>query len=172
MVNSEKYIKKARGYERRIRKLELENEGVRTMEMNIEVESKSTEAQEEKRRGRKRKIAKGNKNEDKEEYKDGQDKFFIDVTKDQEAKEMVGKLLAEANNKQFGRPIILKDLVLMALPKLTTKDIELIQNNTLTHLEKVKKQCSEYNQKNKTSLELGEYLVTVKNILKEEKYGK
>lgn len=172
MVNSEKYIKKARGYEREFRKLGKGNEGVKTMENNGVVESKSVEAQEEKRRGRKRKEAKENKNEDKEEYKDGQDKFFIDVTKDQEAKEMVGKLLAEANNKQFGRPIILKDLVLMALPKLTSKDIEQIQNNTLTHLEKVKKQCFEYNQKNKTNLELGEYLVTVKNILKEEKYGK
>lgn len=172
MVNSEKYIKKARGYERVSRKLRLENEGVRTMEMNVEVENKSVVPQEEKRRGRKSKEAKENKNEDKEEYKDGQDKFFIDVTKDQEAKEMVGKLLAEANNKQFGRLIILKDLVLMALPKLTSKDLELIQNNTLTHLEKVKKQCFEYNQKNKTNLELGEYLVTVKNILKEGKDGK
>lgn len=142
------------------------------MEINKVEENKSTEGQEEKKRGRKRKDAKENKNEDKEEYKDGQDKFFIDVTKDQEAKEMVGKLLVEANNKQFGRPIILKDLLMMALTKLTSKDIEHVQNNTLTHLEKVKKQCFEYNQKNKTNLELGEYLVTVKNILKEDRNAK
>jgi 23S rRNA A1618 N6-methylase RlmF len=142
------------------------------MEINEVLENKSDKGKEEKRRGIKRKAAKENKNEDKEEYKDGQDKFFIDVTKDQEAKEMVGKLLAEANNKQFGRTIILKDLVLMALPKLTSKDIEQIQNTTLTHLEKVKKQCFEYNHKNNTNFELGEYLVTVKNILKEGKDGK
>jgi len=142
------------------------------MEINKVEVNKSTEVQEEKKRGRKRKDTKENKNENREEYKDGQDKFFIDVTKDQEAKEMLGKLLVEANNKQFGRPIILKDLLLMALTKLTSKDIEQVQNNTLTHLEKVKKQCFEYNQKNKTNLELGEYLVTVKNILKDEKYGK
>lgn len=120
----------------------------------------------------KNKKAKEIKNEDKEEYKDGQDKFFIDVTKDQEAKEMVTKLLGEANKKSFGRQIILKDLVLAALPKLTVKDIEQIQNNVLSNLEKVKRQCFEYNQKNKTDLDLGEYLVSVKNILKEDKNGK
>lgn len=122
--------------------------------------------------GRKNKTVKEIKNEDKEEYKDSQDKFFIDVTKDQEAKEMVTKLLGEANNKSFGRQIILKDLVLVALPKLTGKDIEQIQNNVLSNLEKIKKQCFEYNQKNKTDLDLGEYLVSVKNILREDKNGK
>ncbi|MBY0412533.1 MAG: hypothetical protein K2Q18_00135, partial [Bdellovibrionales bacterium] len=98
--------------------------------------------------------------------------FFIDIAKDQEAKELVTKLLGEANNKMFGRQIILKDLVLAALPKLTAKDIEQIQNSVLSNLEKVKKQCFEYNQKNKTNLDLGEFLVSVKNILKEEKNGR
>jgi hypothetical protein len=130
------------------------------------------EGSEKNRTERKNKKAKEIKNEDKEEYKDGQDKFFIDVTKDQESKEMVTKLLGEANNKSFGRPIILKDLVLAALPKLTTKDIEQIQNSVLSNLEKVKRQCFEYNQKNKTDLDLGEYLVSVKNILKDNKNGK
>jgi hypothetical protein len=125
-----------------------------------------------KKRGLKNKIAKEIKSEDKDESKSEQDKFFIDVGKDQEAKEMVSKLLGEANKKMFGRQIILKDLVLAALPKLSAKDIELIQNSVLNNLEKVKKQCFEYNQKNKTNLDLGEYLVTVKNILKEDKNGK
>lgn len=142
------------------------------MEIDSKESVKKDEARERNKTGRKNKEAKENKNEDREENKDGQDKFFIDVTKDQEAKEMVGKLLSEANNKQFGRAIILKDLLLIALSKLTSKDIELIQNNSLTHLEKVKKQCFEYNQKNKMNLDLGEYLVSVKNILKEDKYGK
>ncbi|MGZ3807321.1 MAG: hypothetical protein ACXVCE_04485 [Bacteriovorax sp.] len=126
----------------------------------------------EKKRERKNKMAKEIKNEEREEGKSDQDKFFIDVGKDQEAKELVSKLLGEANNKMFGRPIILKDLVLAALPKLSAKDIEAIQNNVLNNLEKVKKQCFEYNQKNKTNLDLGEYLVSVKNILKEDKNGK
>ena len=59
------------------------------------------------------------KNEEREENKNDQDKFFIDVTKDQESKELISKLLLEANNKTFGRQIFLKDLVLAALPKLT-----------------------------------------------------
>lgn len=142
------------------------------MEIDKREEGREDEGTEKNKTKRKNKTAKEIKNEDKEECKDGQDKFFIDVTKDQEAKEMVTKLLGEANNKSFGRTIILKDLVLAALPKLTAKDIEQIQNNVLSNLEKVKKQCFEYNQKNKTDLDLGEYLVSVKNILKEEKNGK
>lgn len=142
------------------------------MELDKREEERGDEGAGKNKTGRKNKTAKEIKNEDKEEYKDGQDKFFIDVTKDQEAKEMVAKLLGEANNKSFGRQIILKDLVLAALPKLVAKDIEQIQNSVLSNLEKVKKQCFEYNQKNKTDLDLGEYLVSVKNILKEEKNGK
>lgn len=142
------------------------------MELDKREEGRGDERTDKKATGRKNKTVKEIKNEDKEEYKDGQDKFFIDVTKDQEAKEMVTKLLGEANNKSFGRQIILKDLVLVALPKLVAKDIEQIQNSVLSNLEKVKKQCFEYNQKNKTDLDLGEYLVSVKNILKEEKNGK
>ena len=142
--------------------------------MNIDIEDElgSGAGSKKEKAVRKTKSAKEIKNEDKEENKNDQDKFFIDVTKDQEAKEMMAKLLTEANNKSFGRQIILKDLVLIALPKLTSKDIELIQNNVLSNLEKVKKQCFEYNQKNKTELDLGEFLVSVKNVLKEDKNGK
>ena len=142
--------------------------------MNIEIEEElgSGAGIKKDKAVRKTKSAKEIKNEDKEENKNDQDKFFIDVTKDQEAKEMMAKLLTEANNKSFGRQIILKDLVLVALPKLTSKDIELIQNSVLSNLEKVKKQCFEYNQKNKTDLDLGEFLVSIKNVLKEDKNGK
>ncbi|MDO9182057.1 MAG: hypothetical protein Q7U04_06595 [Bacteriovorax sp.] len=142
------------------------------MELDKREEERKDEGAEKNKTGRKNKTAKEIKNEDKEECKDGQDKFFIDVTKDQESKEMVSKLLGEANNKSFGRQIILKDLVLAALPKLTAKDIEQIQNSVLSNLEKVKKQCFEYNQKNKTNLDLGEYLVSVRNILREDKNAK
>lgn len=98
-----------------------------------------------------------------------QDKFFIDVAQDQSARECINKLLVEANNKVLGRPIILKDLVLFALPKLTARDIEAIQHNSLTNMERIEKQRLEYNLKNKTNLDLGEYLVSIKNILKEGK---
>jgi len=142
------------------------------MEMETGEEINTGSGTNEKKVVRKNKKAKVKNNEEGQESKNEQDKFFIDVAKDQEAKELVAKLLGEANNKSFGRQIILKDLVLAALPKLSSKDIEQIQNNILSNLEKVKKQCLEYNQKNKTDLDLGEYLVSVRNILKEEKNGK
>lgn len=142
------------------------------MEIEIGEELNTGSGTKENKTVRKNNRAKEIKNETEVDSKNEQDKFFIDVAKDQEAKELVSKLLSEANNKMFGRPIILKDLVLAALPKLSTKDIEQIQNGVLSNLEKVKKQCFEYNQKNKTNLDLGEYLVSVKNILKEDKNSK
>ncbi len=142
------------------------------MEVGREGEMGKEGEEEKSKEKRKYKKREDMKNEEREENKNDQDKFFIDVTKDQEAKELISKLLVEANNKSFGRQIFLKDLVLAALPKLTTNDIEQIQNNVLSSLEKVKKQCFEYNQKNKTDLDLGEYLVSVKNVLKEEKNAK
>ncbi len=142
------------------------------MEVGREGERGRGEEGRENKVKRKYKKKEEGKNEEREENKNDQDKFFIDVTKDQESKELISKLLVEANNKMFGRQIILKDLVLAALPKLVTKDIEQVQNSVLSSLEKVKKQCFEYNQKNKTDLDLGEYLVSVKNILKEDKNGK
>ena len=142
------------------------------MEVGREGEMGKEGEEEKSKEKRKYKKREDMKNEEREENKNDQDKFFIDVTKDQEAKELISKLLVEANNKSFGRQMFLKDLVLAALPKLTTNDIEQIQNNVLSSLEKVKKQCFEYNQKNKTDLDLGEYLVSVKNVLKEEKNAK
>ena len=117
----------------------------------------------------KRKYKKREKEKLVEERKIDQDKFFIDVSKDQKAKELISNLIAEANNKKFGREIILKDLLLVSLPKLTAKDIEGIQNNILTDLEKLEKQCSEYNQKHNTNHDLGYFLVQIKNVLKESK---
>jgi len=140
--------------------------------MSENIRDKGEEERKEKKRGRKSKKDLELKSVESDEQRNDQDKFFIDVTKDQDAKEMISKLLSEANNKMYGRSIILKDLVLVALPKLTSKDIEHIQNSALSSLEKVKKQCFEYNQKNKTNLDLGEYLVSVKNILKEDKNAK
>jgi len=117
----------------------------------------------------KRKYKKREKEKLIEEKKIDQDKFFIDVSKDQKAKELINNLIVEANNKKFGREIILKDLILVSLPKLSAKDIEGIQNNILTDLEKLEKQCSEYNQKHNTNHDLGYFLVQIKNVLKESK---
>ncbi len=106
------------------------------------------------KRGRKRK---------KENVDDGnlkeQNKFFIDVSKEPENKEMLLNLLAQANQKEHGREIILKDLVLIALPKLNLKDIEKIQDGCLSEMEKVERALLEYNKKNEVQLTLGEFLV-------------
>lgn len=107
-----------------------------------------------KKRGRKKKELNEENNANKE-----QNKFFIDVSKDQESKEMILNLLSQINSKSYGREIILKDLVLAALPKLTAKDLEKIQESSLTEMEKVERALDEYNKKSEVKLTLGEYLV-------------
>jgi hypothetical protein len=72
---------------------------------------------------------------------------------------LVIKQLLEANNKSYGREIIFRDLIIHAIPKLNSKDIEKIQEQSLTEMERVKRLLDEYNEKNNTSLSLGEFLV-------------
>ena len=107
-----------------------------------------------KKKGRKKKEISEEINSNKE-----QNKFFIDVSKDSESKEIILNLLTQANSKSHGKEIILKDLVLMSLPKLTVKDIEKIQENSLTGMEKVERALDEYNKKSETKLTLEEFLV-------------
>lgn len=91
-------------------------------------------------------------------------KFFIDVSKEIETRDLIAKLLSEANNKSYGRPIVLKDLIIASIPKLTPKDIERIQENALTDMEKLERLLIEHNEKNKTNLSLPEFLVKKLNI--------
>ena len=107
-----------------------------------------------KKRGRKRKSEKV-----EPEINKDQNKFYVDVTKDHEGKEMLMSLLAQANKKDFGREITFRDLVFAALPKLSAKDVEKIQESTLSEMEKVERALAEYNKKNETSLSMGEFLV-------------
>ncbi len=118
-------------------------------------EKKQNQIQEEqkKKRGRRK-----NQEREASETKD-QDKFFIDVSKNEEQKHMIQNLLNQANNKDHGREIILKDLVLVSLPKITTKEIERLQENSLTEMEKVSRALDEYNKKAEVKLSLGEFLV-------------
>ncbi len=107
-----------------------------------------------KKRGRKKKNEGVEENNPKE-----QNKFFIDVSKEPENKEMILTVLAQANQKEHGREIILKDLVLAALPKLTTKDVEKIQEGCLSEMEKVERALADHNKKYETKLTMGEFLV-------------
>ncbi len=112
------------------------------------------DGKEEKKRGRKSKKKEGE--ERKEEQKN---KFFVDLGDDQEVLLLVIRLLSEANNKAYGREINFRDLVIHAIPKLNSKDIEKIQDQSLSEMERVKRLLDEHNEKNKTSLSLGEFLV-------------
>ena len=107
-----------------------------------------------RKRGRRKKDEASATSETKD-----QDKFFIDVSKNKEQKELIQGYLNQANNKDYGREIILKDLVLIALPKITPKEIERLQENSLSEMEKVAKALDEYNKKSDVKLSLGEFLV-------------
>lgn len=119
------------------------------------------------KRGRRTKIQERGANTDKE-----QSKFFVDLGKEQAVLASIITIIREANNRAFGREITFKDLVVYALPRLTPKDLERIQESTLTDMERVQRLLEEYNQKNSTSLSMGEFLVKKMNILKDGKDGK
>jgi hypothetical protein len=136
---------------------------VRMENKNMELKNKNEEL-ENKKEKKAKKIKDDDKKAAKEDENSEKSKFFIDVSKDNETRDLIGKLLNEANNKTYGREIILKDLMILALPKLTPKDIERIQENALTDMEKIERLLSEHNEKNKTTMSLGEFLVKKLNI--------
>ncbi len=116
-------------------------------------ESKNQEEQKRKRGRRK-------KDEVQEQYEPkDQNKYFIDVSKNKDQRELIQNILNQANNKNYGREIILKDLVLIALPKITTKEIEKLQESSLSEMERVSMALDEYNKKSEVKLTLGEFLV-------------
>jgi hypothetical protein len=134
----------------------MENE-IMELKNNNEVLGNRKEKKAKRIKEDEKKVAKEDENSEKS-------KFFIDVSKDNETRDLIGKLLNEANNKTYGREIILKDLVILALPKLTPKDIERIQESALTDMEKIERLLAEHNEKNKTTMSLGEFLVKKLNI--------
>ena len=125
--------------------------------MNEEI--KDSELVVKKKRGRK---AKGEKV--LYELKKDQSKFFVDLGKEKKELEKIQELLIESNNKNHGREVLFKDIALYAISKLTKKDVEKIQENSLTEMEKVERSLDEYNQKNGTKLNLGEYLLKKLNL--------
>ena len=72
---------------------------------------------------------------------------------------MIFNLLETANKKEYGREILFKDIALYGISRITNKDIEKIQELSLSEMEKVERSLDEYNKKNGTKLTLGEYLV-------------
>ena len=88
-----------------------------------------------------------------------QTKFFVDVSGDKQNLDLIFDLLSRCNQKPKGREITFKDICLLALPKITDKDIERLQESSLSEMEKVQRALEDFNQKNGTNLELGEFLV-------------
>ena len=117
-------------------------------------ESKSNTEQPKKKRGRKPKNI-------KEEYvvNREQTKFFVDLSKEKKVLEKVLDLLEELNKKSYGKEITFKDISIYAIKKLSQKDLEKIQEESLSEMEKVERALDDYNEKNKESLSLGEFLV-------------
>lgn len=120
---------------------------------------------EEKRREVKRKRGRKPKNE-KERYvlnKD-QSKFFIDLSKEEKELRFAQELLVKANKKEHGKEITIKELALSGMAKLNQKDIEKLQEESLSEMEKVHRALEDYNRRNNSSLGLGEFLVKKLNI--------
>lgn len=97
--------------------------------------------------------------ESREKYK-----FFVDLRDEREELEIISKLLREVNKKDFGREILFKDLAVYAVTKLTPKDLEKIQESSLNDMERVQRLLKEHNEKNKTNIDLGTFLVKKLNI--------
>ncbi len=107
-----------------------------------------------KKRGRKRK----DEVKEKKEIKD-QNKFIIDVNRNPEEKELILNVLRQANEKDFGREIQLKDVLILLMSKLNSKDIEKLQENCLSDKERIRKAHNEFNKKNNTELSFDEFLI-------------
>jgi hypothetical protein len=112
-----------------------------------------------KKRGRRPKDAKNEYVLNKE-----QTKFFVDLSKDEKDLGKIQEILVGANTKKHGGEVLFKDLALYAISKLSKKDIEKLQENSLSEMEKVERSLDEYNIKNGTKLNLGEYLLKKLNL--------
>lgn len=112
------------------------------------------------KRGRKKKDKKLEENNEV----DSQYKFFVDLRHEKEVLEQILKMLKTANNKNYGKELTFKDLAVYAVPKLTAKDLEKIQEGSLSEMERVQRLLDEHNQKNEIKLSLGEFLVKKLNI--------
>ena len=122
-------------------------------------EKKEIEENPKKKRGRRPKDAKFEYVLNKE-----QTKFFVDLSKDEKELKTVQEYLLKANNKKHGGEVLFKDIALFAMGKLTTKDIDKLQENSLSEMEKVQRSLDEYNTKNGVNLNLGEYLLKKLNL--------
>jgi len=88
-----------------------------------------------------------------------QTKFFVDLGSDKEGLDLIFSLLGKCNEKTYGREIQFKDIALYSVSKLSEKDVEKIQESSLSEMEKVERALDDYNKKNGLNLAMGEFLV-------------
>lgn len=91
-------------------------------------------------------------------------KFVMDLSKDLVNQSKVHDLIDQLNDKDFGEELGFKDLSLYAIGKINLKDIEKLQELSLTHEQKLRRFWNESNEKNKTKLSFEEFLVKKLNI--------
>lgn len=107
-----------------------------------------------KKRGRKPKNAKPEFQINPE-----QTKFFVDLSKEKENLNQVFELLKASNKKDYGKEVTFKDLALFGIDKITSKDIEKIQENSLSKRELLERAWIDFNKKNKQSLSFDDFLL-------------
>lgn len=112
------------------------------------------EVSEVKKRGRKPK----NQNKEVEINKD-QTRFYVDLRDNKESQDLIFSFLTKCNEKNYGKPILFKELCVYAIGKLNEKDIDKIKEHSLSEMEKVQKTVDDYNKKHNTNLSMGEFLV-------------
>ena len=88
-----------------------------------------------------------------------QTKFFVDLSKDKESLKRVIDLLLATNKKDYGKEITFKDLALFGIDKISSKDIEKIQEGSLSKRELLERAWEDFNKKNKQCLSFDDFLL-------------
>ena len=86
-------------------------------------------------------------------------RYYVDVSDNQEVQELIKKMLLDANNKTFGQKITLREVIILALSKITSKDIEKLQEASISKREKVQRALDDYNSKNEVKLKMEDFLL-------------
>ena len=112
----------------------------------------------------KMKVRKSKNNKEMFKINKEQTRFIVDLGSDVEVLGKVFDLLEKVNNKEYGREITFKDLAILGITKISSKDIEKIQEGSMTEMERVDRAFNEYKLKTGEEITLGEFLVKKLNI--------
>lgn len=88
-----------------------------------------------------------------------QSKYFIDLSRDIEQLRLVQETLLKANDKSHGEEITMKEIALYGISRLGDKDIEKLQEGSLSKRELLERAWLEYKRKTKLSLSFEDFLL-------------